>query len=124
MRSNPSSLIHLQKAEENKHPLILIVGPTAVGKTEISIQLAEHLNGEIVSADSRLFYRGMDIGTAKPTPEERQAVADARHPLVHEVGQGDVGHPARGEEPREPGVAAAGAVSRPSNAVIAPVCAS
>jgi tRNA dimethylallyltransferase len=57
-----------------KPPLILIVGPTAVGKTEIAIQLAEHLNGEIVSADSRLFYRGMDIGTAKPTPEEQTRV--------------------------------------------------
>ena len=51
-------------------PLIVIVGPTAVGKTEIAIQLAERLDGEIVSADSRLFYRGMDIGTAKPTPAE------------------------------------------------------
>jgi tRNA dimethylallyltransferase len=49
----------------------VIVGPTAVGKTGISIQLAERLGGEIVSADSRLFYRGMDIGTAKPTLEER-----------------------------------------------------
>jgi tRNA dimethylallyltransferase len=57
-----------------KKPLILIVGPTAVGKTEISIQLAERLNGEIVSADSRLFYRGMDIGTAKPSPEEQARV--------------------------------------------------
>jgi len=55
-------------------PLVVIVGPTAVGKTEISIQLAERLNGEIVSADSRLFYCGMDIGTAKPTQEERQRV--------------------------------------------------
>src|SRR6185503_166950 len=58
----------------NKRPLILIVGPTAVGKTELAIQLAERLNGEIVSADSRLFYRGMDIGTAKPTPEEKARV--------------------------------------------------
>lgn len=58
----------------NKPPLILIVGPTAVGKTEIAIQLAERLNGEIVSADSRLFYRGMDIGTAKPTTEEQARV--------------------------------------------------
>jgi tRNA dimethylallyltransferase len=58
----------------SKPPLILIVGPTAVGKTELSIRLAERLNGEIVSADSRLFYRGMDIGTAKPTPEERARV--------------------------------------------------
>jgi tRNA dimethylallyltransferase len=55
-------------------PLIVIVGPTAVGKTEISIQLAERLGGEIVSVDSRLFYRGMDIGTAKPTLEERRGV--------------------------------------------------
>jgi tRNA dimethylallyltransferase len=54
--------------------LIVIVGPTAVGKTEIAIQLAERLNGEIISADSRLFYRGMDIGTAKPTPVERARV--------------------------------------------------
>lgn len=53
-----------------KPPLILIVGPTAVGKTELAIQLAENLNGEIVSADSRLFYRGMDIGTAKPSQAE------------------------------------------------------
>ena len=58
----------------SKPPLVLIVGPTAVGKTEIAIQLAERLNGEIVSADSRLFYRGMDIGTAKPPPEERARV--------------------------------------------------
>jgi tRNA dimethylallyltransferase len=57
-----------------KLPLVVIVGPTAVGKTEIAIQLAERLGGEIISADSRLFYRGMDIGTAKPTAEERQRV--------------------------------------------------
>src|SRR6185436_14219639 len=57
-----------------KTPLILIVGPTAVGKTELALQLAGRMNGEIVSADSRLFYRGMDIGTAKPTLEERARV--------------------------------------------------
>jgi tRNA dimethylallyltransferase len=55
-------------------PLIVILGPTAVGKTSLSIQLAERVGGEIVSADSRLFYRGMDIGTAKPTVEERKLV--------------------------------------------------
>src|SRR6266498_4940762 len=60
--------------QSNKSPLILIVGPTAVGKTELAIQLAERLKGEIVSADSRLFYRGMDIGTAKPTREEQARV--------------------------------------------------
>jgi tRNA dimethylallyltransferase len=60
--------------QSNKLPLILIIGPTAVGKTELAIQLSERLNGEIVSADSRLFYRGMDIGTAKPTREEQARV--------------------------------------------------
>lgn len=54
--------------------LIVIVGPTAVGKTDFAIQLAERLGGEIVSADSRLFYRGMDIGTAKPSAAERARV--------------------------------------------------
>jgi tRNA dimethylallyltransferase len=58
----------------SKSPLILLVGPTAVGKTELAIQLAKRLNGEIVSADSRLFYRGMNIGTAKPTREEMARV--------------------------------------------------
>lgn len=55
-------------------PLVVLVGPTAVGKTGLAIQLASRLEGEIVSADSRLFYRGMDIGTAKPTPAERRRV--------------------------------------------------
>lgn len=55
-------------------PLVVIVGPTAVGKTEIALQLGERLNAEIVSADSRLFYRGMDIGTAKPTLAEQSRV--------------------------------------------------
>jgi tRNA dimethylallyltransferase len=57
-----------------KPPLVVIVGPTAVGKTELSLRLAERCNGEIISADSRLFYRGMDIGTAKPTLSERARV--------------------------------------------------
>ena len=59
--------------------LVLIIGPTAVGKTELAIQLAQRLNGEIVSADSRLFYRGMDIGTAKPTGE---ALGRVPHHLI------------------------------------------
>ncbi|HBG74335.1 MAG TPA: tRNA (adenosine(37)-N6)-dimethylallyltransferase MiaA [Anaerolineae bacterium] len=59
---------------EMDNPLIVIVGPTCVGKTEVSIYLAEKLNGEIISADSRTFYRGMDIGTAKPTQEEQMRV--------------------------------------------------
>jgi len=55
-------------------PLLVIVGPTAVGKTEISIELAKRLNGEIISADSMLVYRYMDIGTAKPTIVEQQGI--------------------------------------------------
>ncbi len=57
-----------------KQPLLVIVGPTAVGKTALSLTLAKRFTADIISADSRLFYRGMDIGTAKPTPAERQAV--------------------------------------------------
>ncbi|MDW8099057.1 MAG: tRNA (adenosine(37)-N6)-dimethylallyltransferase MiaA [Anaerolineae bacterium] len=55
-------------------PLVAIIGPTAVGKTALSIELALAINGEIVSADSRQIYRYMDIGTAKPTPAERARV--------------------------------------------------
>lgn len=53
---------------------IFIFGPTAVGKTSLSIELAKQLNGEIISADSMQVYRGMDVGTAKPTIEERQGI--------------------------------------------------
>ena len=55
-------------------PLVVVLGPTAVGKTTLSLQLAQAFCGEVVSADSRLFYQGMDIGTAKPTSEERALV--------------------------------------------------
>jgi len=57
-----------------KPPLILLVGPTAAGKTELAIEIARKINAEIVSADSRLFYRGLDIGTAKPTGAQRALV--------------------------------------------------
>ena len=57
-----------------KIPLVVIVGPTCVGKTETSIYLAERLNGEIISADSRTYYKGLDIGTAKPLYEDLQRV--------------------------------------------------
>jgi tRNA dimethylallyltransferase len=62
--------------------VLVIVGPTAVGKTELSLQLAERLGGEIISADSMQVYRGMDIGTAKATHVERQRV---RHHLLDVV---------------------------------------
>ena len=63
-------------------PLIAILGPTAVGKTETSLKLAEEFHGEIVSADSRQVYRGMDIGTAKPTADEQR---HAPHHLIDVV---------------------------------------
>ena len=53
---------------------IVILGPTGSGKTGISIKIAKKINGEIISADSRAIYKGMDIGTAKPTKEEMQGV--------------------------------------------------
>ncbi|MSS64370.1 tRNA (adenosine(37)-N6)-dimethylallyltransferase MiaA [Lachnospiraceae bacterium WCA-693-APC-MOT-I] len=64
---------------EMKQPLIVLTGPTAVGKTELSIELAKLVNGEIISADSMQVYRHMDIGTAKITPEEMQGV---KHYLI------------------------------------------
>ncbi len=67
--------------------LIAVVGPTATGKTEYAIQLAMRLDGEIVSCDSMQLYRFMDIGSAKPSEEERKMV---RHYLVDEI------------DPREP----------------------
>ena len=54
--------------------LLIIVGPTAVGKTELALALAERINAEIISADSMQVYRGMDIGTAKPSPDERARI--------------------------------------------------
>jgi tRNA dimethylallyltransferase len=59
--------------------VLILIGPTAVGKTALSIRLAERFDGEIISADSRLLYRGMDIGTAKPSKAE---VAIAPHHLI------------------------------------------
>ncbi len=54
--------------------ILFIVGPTGVGKSEAAVLTAEALDGEIVSLDSRQFYRGMDIGTAKPTPSDRRGI--------------------------------------------------
>lgn len=65
-----------------KQPLIILTGPTAVGKTALSIGLAKALNGEIISADSMQVYRHMDIGTAKIKPEEMQGI---KHYLIDEL---------------------------------------
>ncbi len=63
-------------------PLLAVVGPTASGKSELALRLARERSGEIVSCDSQQVYRGLDIGTAKPTPEERREV---RHHLLDVV---------------------------------------
>ncbi len=63
-----------QNSQSAIRKLFVIVGPTAVGKTDIALQLAHAFDGEIVSADSRTMYRGMDIATAKPTREEQARV--------------------------------------------------
>jgi len=65
---------------QNKKTLISIVGPTAIGKTAMAIKVAQHLNTEIISADSRQFFKEMEIGTAKPTTEE---LASAKHHFIN-----------------------------------------
>lgn len=62
-----------------KRPLIILTGPTAVGKTRLSISLAHRIGGEIISADSMQVYKGMDIGSAKIKPEEMKGI---RHHLI------------------------------------------
>lgn len=70
----------MRYVSRNDHPpLLVIAGPTAVGKTEIAIKLAQAFDGEIISADSRQVYRYMDIGTAKPTLDEQKTV---QHHLI------------------------------------------
>jgi tRNA dimethylallyltransferase len=63
----------------NIYKLPIIIGPTAVGKTDIAIHVAKEIEGEILSADSRQVYQGMDIGTSKPTPEEQRQI---KHHLI------------------------------------------
>src|SRR6266516_2992910 len=63
-------------------PSILIAGPTAVGKSAVALALADRIGGEIISVDSMQVYRGLDTGTAKPSPQERQRV---RHHLIDVV---------------------------------------
>ena len=67
-------------SDSTEHRVLVIVGPTAVGKTDLSLSLADLLSGEIVSADSRQVYRFMDIGTAKPTPNE---LAQVKHHFIN-----------------------------------------
>ena len=66
-----------------KQPLIILTGPTAVGKTSLSIELAKRIGGEIISADSMQVYRGMDIGSAKVTKEEVLSYTTVRSMGIH-----------------------------------------
>lgn len=78
----------------------IIVGPTGVGKTEVALDLAETLGGEIISADSRQIYKLMDIGTAKPTPEQRRRVKHHFIDLLYpdqDYSAGDFGRQARAQ---------------------------
>ena len=63
----------------DKPKVVVICGPTASGKTALSIQLAQKINGEIISSDSMQIYKDMNIGTAKPTIEEMQGI---KHYLI------------------------------------------
>lgn len=72
---NPLTLKKQILYPEKKKRILIISGPTAAGKTQLSLALAQAIGGEIVSADSCQVYRGMDIGTAKASPEERALVA-------------------------------------------------
>ena len=65
-----------------KQPLIILTGPTAVGKTDLSVKLAKKINGSIISADSMQVYKYMDIGSAKIMPEEMQGIP---HYLIDEL---------------------------------------
>lgn len=83
--------------EENrqKSPLVILTGPTAVGKTALSVELAKQIGGEIISADSMQVYRGMDIGSAKVTKEEMQGVP---HYLIDEFDPEEPFHVVRFQE--------------------------
>ena len=78
-----------------KKPLIILTGPTAVGKTKASIGLAKALNGEIISADSMQVYKNMDIGSAKIKPEEMQGV---KHYLIDKLEPDEEFHVVRFQE--------------------------
>ncbi len=86
MKENPSALVRTDRKEQKgrsimKKPLIILTGPTAVGKTELSLRLAKQVNGAVISADSMQVYKYMDIGSAKITPAQMQGI---KHYLIDE----------------------------------------
>lgn len=72
---------------ETEQPLVVIAGPTASGKSELAMKLAERFNGEIICADSRTIYKNMDIGTAKPTKLDQKAIT---HHLLDVIEPGEL----------------------------------
>ncbi len=80
---------------EEKTPLVILTGPTAVGKSKLAVELARQIGGEIISADSMQVYRGMDIGSAKITPEEMQGIP---HHLIDELDPWEPFHVVRFQE--------------------------
>lgn len=98
------------RASAASSSILLVAGPTAVGKTGLCVDLAERVGGEIISADSRQVYRGLDIGTAKPTREERRGIP---HHFIDELELGEpfsAGAFARAAEARIDDVRARGRV--------------
>jgi tRNA dimethylallyltransferase len=73
----------LTEAQVRRKPLVVILGPTAVGKTRVAIEVAKRLETDIVTADSRQVYRGMDVGTDKPPVAARQGIVHHLIDLVH-----------------------------------------
>lgn len=94
----------------SRRPPLALVGPTAVGKTDLSLALAEAMDGEIVSIDSMLVYRGMDVGTAKPSAGERARVP---HHLIDVVEPSEPFSVARFQEAARIAIAQIAARGRP-----------
>ena len=84
-----------RKEAANAGKLVILTGPTAVGKTALSVALAKKIGGEIISADSMQVYRGMDIGSAKVTVEEMQGIP---HFLIDEFDPAEEFHVVRFQE--------------------------
>lgn len=98
-----------EKVNGEKPPLVVVTGPTGVGKTEVAVRLAERLPIEVVSADSRQVYRRMDIGTGKPEPTYLRAV---RHHLIDVAEPDEPYHAARFKVEAEAAIAGCAARGR------------
>lgn len=90
--ATPGDIDTLRTHDGRRTPLIVVVGPTAVGKSAFALDIAEQLGGEIVAADSRQIYRGMDIGTAKPTAAEQARVPHHVIDMVDPDGEYTLAH--------------------------------